>query len=126
MAKQQESPFHTDWVEAITTFTGDVPSPGTFVKRGTRYPVDNVVVQAYPTAFVDDHLTADEKGRIYNERFYREPAAYEPTAFLPEPPKPENTVVAIRSKVEYVQDGRGAEFGESDHPVRLNPTTRIG
>jgi hypothetical protein len=26
----------------------------------------------------------------------------------------------------YTRPSQGAEFGESDHPVRLNPTTRIG
>lgn len=105
MTKQKESPFTTDWVEALTTFTVDIPHVGTFVKRGTRYPVDNPVVQAFPKNFVDDHLTADEKGQIYNERFFREFPEDGPVTFLPPPLAPEDTVVCTTRLVAYVRAG---------------------
>jgi hypothetical protein len=108
VSKQKEPQFFdTPWVEALTLFTGDIPSPGTLVKRGARYPRDNPVVQAYPKNFCSENLTADEKGRIYNERFYREPAAYEPTAFLPGPPKDGDMVVCTTTQVGYGHDAHG-------------------
>jgi hypothetical protein len=118
VSKQQEPLFHTDWVEALDTFTTDTPTVGIIVKRGTRYPVDNPVVQIHPKMFCDDHLTREEKGRLYAERFYREPANHEPTTLLPAPLRDEDAVVAIKSRVAYAKDAHGTLVPRLDNYLK--------
>ncbi|MGD0038965.1 MAG: hypothetical protein ABSE84_00900 [Isosphaeraceae bacterium] len=107
MNKQQEPQFKTDWVVALQSFCSDTPTLGLFVKQGARYPVDHPVVQAHPGQFVDDHLTNAQMQQEMVKRFFREPTPHVPDTFLPAPPKPEETVVAIRSRVAYVKDATG-------------------
>jgi len=106
-AKQQESPFTTEWVVALQTFCSDTPTWGLMVKAGARYPANHPIPQTHPGQFCDDHLSNGEMRQIIITRFDRPIAEDFPVTILPAPLRDEDAVVAIRSRVAYVRDARG-------------------